>query len=713
MFSRKYKTVMKSLSVVLMAAVCSVTFSACVYDTLEDVGPEEEWSVPEGETRYALVSVKLTDPVSPSRSQNLENFEDGKDFESAINLSEDAGHFIIFFDRTYKYLTHSELKPVNVKPDADRNNLYETVFSVKFRNPAVGNVTPSYSLVALNTIGMKEQLDKIDYGTATINDILKMVDEDDMEHSAGCDGQYFTMTSSAYFKKDEATGNYLNAIAEPLNPAVFFPTREEAEEEDKPIVAYVERAVAKVSVQFMAGDGGETLVYKPTDTKLLTRVHYIGDRKYSSRHSWTAALTGWGVNNIETKNTFFKNLAKPDERGNTVFPQTGYTEINGKNRPFFGGWNSENNRRSHWSVDPHYGREEGHYAWQYRRALDNSEYDEDGFSRVKAYSTPPGNDYFSTRYITFNQMVTDIVESPFNSEEWSVNRPWYETENTFDHYVKDGHYTYQLGSTSIVVGGKILLSGMDTKSASYDIYVDRDNIFYTTKEDFITNFRLMMRSALESAEDGRLSFTYYKFGSDVAADAPFRNGEKMTVSVGHDERGRAFKLYLGTDSLTRANSINQQKFYIPALIENGDGKVIPWIDGLQVAREREDGTLEVVPLTPNQLKSIIYAYAGAYEHYNQGRMYYSVPLVHNVDQQTAGQVSYVPGTGDYGFVRNHWYRIKIHGVNLRGMPVDDPNQELVPYVMPFDDSIAAEFQVLPWHELKTDVTLDDGSFNLK
>lgn len=713
MTKQAYKRIFQTAAALIMGVLGCGTFTSCIADVLDEC-EDPRWNLAEGEARYALVSVKLSDTSSTStRGQNLENYDDGEIYENAINFDEDGEHVIIFFDKNYRYVTHCDLIPVDAKLDSNKKDVVETVFSVKFMNPALGNVTPRYSLVALNAEGLKDKLEMLNYATATIEDITALLDKEYPWHHTGKVREYFTMASSAYLKKDAETGIYRHAQAEPLDPSVFFPTAAEAEDAERPIVAWVERNVAKVSIQFTQCLQEEPLVYLPNDTKLVTRIYYQLDRPYSSRHSWKAAITGWGVNNIEMSNHYFKNIEKPEDAPYDTYPSTLYDNINGKNKPFFSGWNSEANHRSHWSVDPHYSLRQGNYPWQYRRALDNTKRDDDGYELVKAYSAPPAPEFFSTRFISFNEMNRNIIESPIGNNDWTINFPQYEPENTFNEYIHAGHYTHNLGSTSVVVGAKLLLSGLDAESKNYDIYVDRDNIYYVTKEDFVTSFRLRLRSILESAESGELTYPYYKFGPDVAADGAYTNGQKLALSVPQDNRAHPYKLYLGTDSLTRAVANRQANFCIPALIENGDGKVIPWMDGLRIAREREDGTLDVLPLTDNQLKSFIYEYAGAYEHFNHGSMFYSVPIVHNATQATVTDASYEPVTGDYGFVRNHWYRVRVNGVNLIGMPVDNLDQKLVPYTRPFDDSIAVEFEVLPWHEIQTDVTLDDGSFNLK
>ena len=52
--------------------------------------------------------------------------------------------------------------------------------------------------------------------------------------------------------------------------------------------------------------------------------------------------------------------------------------------------------------------------------------------------------------------------------------------------------------------------------------------------------------------------------------------------------------------------------------------------------------------------------------------------------------------GDFGVVRNHWYRLNVRTIANVGIPVDDPDQPIIPD--PEDDYyVAFEIVVLPWH----------------
>ena len=68
-------------------------------------------------------------------------------------------------------------------------------------------------------------------------------------------------------------------------------------------------------------------------------------------------------------------------------------------------------------------------------------------------------------------------------------------------------------------------------------------------------------------------------------------------------------------------------------------------------------------------------------HYNDGMMYYNIPIEHLRTQATAGV--YTNGAvdveeGEYGVVRNHYYKITVNSISKLGAAVHDATEEIVP-----------------------------------
>lgn len=83
----------------------------------------------------------------------------------------------------------------------------------------------------------------------------------------------------------------------------------------------------------------------------------------------------------------------------------------------------------------------------------------------------------------------------------------------------------------------------------------------------------------------------------------------------------------------------------------------------------------------------------------EGKAYYYVPIKH---LGTTGNL------GEYGVVRNHFYKIKLTGLTGFGTPVYNPNTVIDPTVPSYDNTyLAARIKVLQWRVVKQDVNLGE------
>lgn len=81
----------------------------------------------------------------------------------------------------------------------------------------------------------------------------------------------------------------------------------------------------------------------------------------------------------------------------------------------------------------------------------------------------------------------------------------------------------------------------------------------------------------------------------------------------------------------------------------------------------------------------------------EGKAYYYVPIKH---LGTTGNL------GEYGVVRNHFYKINLTGLTGFGTPVYNPDTEIDPTVPSYDNTyLAARIKVLQWRVVKQDVNL--------
>lgn len=87
-----------------------------------------------------------------------------------------------------------------------------------------------------------------------------------------------------------------------------------------------------------------------------------------------------------------------------------------------------------------------------------------------------------------------------------------------------------------------------------------------------------------------------------------------------------------------------------------------------------------------------------------GRAYYYVPIKHLGSTSIPNEIA----LGEYGIVRNHFYRITLTGIKGFGTPVYDPDKVVKPAVPTYEDTyLAARVQVLPWRVVSQNASLGD------
>ncbi len=85
-----------------------------------------------------------------------------------------------------------------------------------------------------------------------------------------------------------------------------------------------------------------------------------------------------------------------------------------------------------------------------------------------------------------------------------------------------------------------------------------------------------------------------------------------------------------------------------------------------------------------------------------GRAYYYVPIKHLGSKDEHGEST----LGEYGIVRNHFYKITLTGITGFGTPVYDPDQVVKPAVPTYEDTyLAARVQVLQWRVVNQNASL--------
>lgn len=665
---------------ILFLATSTGSLSSCRDEIYREPAASEEG---DRTVRYLSVKIRTTDAeaLNPDRPE----YVDGADYEHAVDFMGDSENVVIYIDRDYNYQGYSPLDfdKLSVEGTHSSGEAEEVAF-IGFMKPNMEEFfsMPEYGMIVLNAHDIKHKLDLLNLRTnATILDVLQLTDDADEDHIPGRNGDFLTMSSSAYLINDN--NEWKHSILFDIDKDKIFTSRTQAIMQPAAEV-FVERMASKFSLTLPGADGGKGLNFTPDDGRAQVIVcHYVnGEPNYNNR-SWTCTVEGWGINKYEPREFYFRNIV-PDHVNSLVYPFGFGMDISSAGAPFFYGWNRAVDHRCFWSVDPHYNS--GIYPSQYRPAVDNTQLDYFG-------KKGPA----SLAYLSYNDLSKD-----FNSIDSEKGAVLYSSENTFPDSHLGGLWQHDLAGSELVVGARMHIRTVDEKKADYDLYRNRIGVFYPSKTDFAYYFITTFNNQLNSQSN--MTFRFYDW------DNPQNNSENVIHSL--DIPFDDYKLYYKDEPLTPQVMASLLENTMPAMIEDGDGKVIPWVKGMYIGRRAKDpetyeevGEVMRLSINTNDFKSLIYDWVGAFDHFNQGRMVYTVPVIYRASQEQVNGNNYRPAIGDFGVVRNAWYSFAVNAIDNLGTPVDDLNQPIIPYVTSLENSIMMEIKVFDWHIFQTDVTL--------
>ena len=678
-----YNSKIRSL---LLLAAAAMSLSACSVETPDEIAPDETVSG----MRY------LSLRVSTSDSDNLEAIEhaanpdymDGSEFEHAVDFTGRSENVIIFLDADWKYGGYSRLEFDRYSAQGDDGAYPNEAAYIGFLQPSSTNEIyhlPEYGMIVLNAYNITEALDELEKKpSASIKEVLALVDRAAETHIPGRSGNYFTLTSAAYLVKETQT--WKHAVVFKIDKSKVFDTRMQAVISPA-ATAIVERMSAKFSLSLPGAVSGKGLHFRPDGGRAQIIVcNYVDGQPNYNNHAWTCSVTAWGINKYEPESYYFRNIVGTSTDV-ASYPYDYGEDINSTGRPFFNGWNNAIHHRSFWAVDPHYS--DGIYPEQYRPAVDNPLLEHFG-QKGKP----------SLAYLSYNDLSTD-----FDALETDGCVTRYSPENTFPDTRLSGHWQHDLAGCEVVIGAQIHVAGVNETRADYDLYRNRIGVFYPSTTDFAMYFISTINTQL--ASQSTMTYRYYDW-SDPANNSTDIDMRSFSVNKS------GYKIYYGNQPLTAEVMAALTKQTIPATIENGDGKVIPWVDGMYIGRRdidpktyEEIGDIQRLNIGINDFKSLIYDWIGPFDHFNKGRMVYAVPIRYKASEEQVSANTYRPTVGDYGVVRNAWYRIVVDAINSLGLPVDNPNQPIIPYEASLENSLLVEINVLGWHGFSTDVTLPD------
>lgn len=705
----------------MIAAMAAITLASCSSE--EPLGKDNV--IPEKEG-IGYMSFTIANPSDGTRAgegvyapdeditsdPNGEIFNNGSANEYAICPNKEA-NVAFYFNAEGKFWGMSPLQPFNSDETIDgepehgsHNNYAEKYYTyvTRWRNDDSAAEKPSQVIIILNADPVK--LNVLALTEPSIEDFRYLAGEvfENNEYTYGsyqyAGNKYFTMVNSSYLKKDSSAFSAEEDMTiTQIEDANICETAELALE--SPVVVFVERLLAKFELDTTKATEG---IFYPfganAPEKTMATIKYVseytgkGDNldypEYENRE-WAAYIINWAINGLEKEGNLLKDIS------------------NASAENYFKGWNKNAFHRSFWGESSKYsanGKADG-FSTQYRDATYDPDYNN--------YSTKFwGNDNYvegdnsqlnTLHYISFN----DINSS--DKYKYVGERTYNATEG-LENY---GPYRY---ASHYLIGAQLLIEGIDYDKAGDAGTLKAENKNPNNRLTRVTDKYYAYNFYWANAKD-YIRYAYHMMASRVA------DGRNHSMKAGgHDApdiNGAVDGIFYTADETPITVDKAAEYFELaPARLIHGDGRVIlslkegkeiyvkvPSVDENGTVK---DGPYEFVPLTKEQITNMPYLYTEAAQHFTKGAMYYAVPVQHNQGKTEFADVKINKDNGkykvgDFGVVRNHWYRLALNTIGSIGTPVDDPDQPIIPD--PEDDYyIALEIVVLPWH------VIDNGSVDL-
>ena len=630
--------------------------------------------------------------------------------EYAISSKEKANFAIVFREGLY-----DGVYPLTLTTDAldghvhEKDAIYKATYNLEREQEDIPSIE---CLIVLNAPWFYEELEKEAEAGQSKSAIMDLVwrdlnDPRNIGFSEAEGNTYFSMSSSVY---SDRNGNMQDTVV--IGPE-FIITGEDTEEDilDKIIYVHVERLVAKFTFKIKQHDSEDQTVYEDEDASPLYVFNGFeeknGDIALTTKAvSWRIKLTGWGMNALETENTVFKRLSGS---GNSAYPAA---------------WNDAAHYRSYWSIDPHYSVDDvkdaktglPNYPWQYRDIRDKTNRN-DGNTDTDYRNFHYYGD--ETRKNVLRNYSYDDLFSVTGGDDF--NRVLYTPENTYDYLSDEEGFSKALDGREHLLAGTHLIVGAELQTSlggawnSNDLYRDRYGIYYEEEKDCLLALSHAFNRTLTSQMI--MKYKYYNWSDPTDA----LNG---TIYVARPKAGSYNLYYIIGGIPNKMTFESDYSAYTMALatVKDGDGKRLLWpgnrndIELAILTDEGEPLTIyEYKPIDPSKneaqveygaelrianqddIKSLLYEWVGAIDHFSNGKMYYAAPVTNLRSDNDE--------TPFYGVVRNSWYNFVLNDVKSIGTPVDDAAQPIVPLIVKTNDQLNISINILGWHRLEREVPI--------
>ncbi len=556
---------------ILLSALALILFVGCEKNIESDDHSNESY-----------LTVKLISPSDASTKGSPGGYDPGSEGETGVNQESkivDAQFY--FYDAAGNFVVKGETVSDlgTTTPPAGGNVERKAEITIVLQNVTV---KPDQMFVVLNLPG-------------TVDVFLNksLTEAQALATALYKNGEYFTMTSTTYIKKDET------------NP-VIFTTRNikdnlqptEAQAKNTPVSAYVERLAVKGTITI---DHNGDYVGSPVTAAV------VGD----ANKQMTIQVLGWGFSNVNKQTYYIKKI---NQNWNFTWNWDDYPS---------GTWQS--NYRTFWAQDANY--TDGVYPVNYADLRD-----EGGADPITPATA-------SLVYKSFN----DITPATWREADYCL-------ENTIAGNLLKGE-RYLTAATNMLVTARVKPSD----AADYATLYRFNGIFYTW-DQYASNLASILNAQGLKKADNTSPYVAADFQTpDPANGATFTN------------------LY--------------------------DGFVVPLFKTNLNPAPSAEAIAYLADAANNGARF-------ATKVYTDGKMYYSIPIEHFLDPDWTKDHSTVDfKEGDFGVVRNHWYKVTVTDILQVGNGVFDVDEPIVPSYDPSTYYLAAELNILAWKIVTQSVTL--------
>ncbi|MCH5222750.1 MAG: Mfa1 fimbrilin C-terminal domain-containing protein [Muribaculaceae bacterium] len=456
---------------------------------------------------------------------------------------------------------------------------------------------------------------------------------------------------------------------------------------EKPSVSlYVERLQSKFTVLFKNGgdqyyydqdvvwnynNGGsptqsdnKSIIFNASEDNKLTVVTAYDGGATSSDYKWKASIAGWGVNAVEKNEYLFKYLTTANSN-----------------------WNYSSDGtiiRNLWAVDQNYSKAyKSSYPDQFRKAYDRIFDSSGSFQSFEENEETRTLDYFSFEKLSGRKMREYQGENT------------YSTTSTFSGIADPlGDLSHLRCGSHLIICAQLIIEGIDNVNLEE---IDKNGMIKGVEDKFFTNNQYWTKKAyidyFRQVMGNNMNATTNCI-SDLTENESFIPKEKFNPI-----EGEIPMFYVNKEGVFQ--SATSEDFDIKkAEIIGGDGWCYPYPNTPLYVKTATSYNM----ITDDQYKRFVYGYTLYFaKHYNEGRMYYALPVTHNLDRKE--ESDFGKRTGDHGVVRNNWYHFEIRGVANPGTSVDDPEQPIIPNNDPASKGLGFEVIIIPWHVVQEEVDI--------